>query len=81
MADDVIINKNGKRIELFETCCLVAPKESITPRSITQERMPPENEGAEETAKGIISMLDYCKFTKEQVYAVAEWVRFMATQN
>lgn len=56
-------------------------RESIAPRPITQERMPPENDGAEETAMGIISMLDHCDLTREQVYAVAEWVRFMATQN
>ena len=68
-------------MERFETCCLVAPKEAVNPRPIVQEKMPPENEGAEETAKGIIEMLDGCDLTKEQVYAVAEWAKFMATQS
>jgi len=65
----------------FETSCLVVAKEEIEPLPIKQERMPSENEGAEQTAKEIIKMLDDCCYSKEQVYAIATWAKFMATQS
>jgi len=65
----------------FEVVAKVVAKEEIEPLPIIMEPMPSENEGAEQTAKEIIKMLDDCGYSKEQVYAITTWAKFMATQN
>ena len=70
------LQKTEQRLfDLGETLERYSPR----PVDIAAERPPADNENAEEVAKSVIRLLD-AHFTRQQVFAAAQWIRYLATQ-